>query len=292
MTINGNTMETQLTEKRCCLDFRALDYHILIIGTKYMKFGECLDKPLTKNEWNHVVVSIGIEPTPKDVIVKQTGLHVIKPESSMDDVQFTNPYKQPSFKEKQRLVDIVDCHRKFMQQQTTLVSLKPHVRQGGESFSLLPPQACKNNMNWDSNSTGITSTSSVQGYEIALQNLRLDMGVLQFVQQRKRLAILGLSQQRRMASLDLQQRRGREMVSLLSSPSLELMVSWQRRCITSVQGLQEQHLPSTIKQNFEGCNGIYEAKVSEMVECNSNDGNDNDRTSSPVEQLPMAKVSG
>jgi len=56
--------------------------------------------------------------------------------------------------------------------------------------------------------------------------------------------------------------------------------------------LQEQHLPSTIKQNFEGCNGIYEAKVSEMVECNSNDGNDNDRTSSPVEQLPMAKVSG
>lgn len=62
------------------------------------------------------------------------------------------------------------------------------------------------------------------------------MGVLQFVQQRKRLAILGLSQQRRMASLDLQQRRGREMVSLLSSPSLELMVSWQRRCITSVQG--------------------------------------------------------
>lgn len=57
-------------------------------------------------------------------------------------------------------------------------------------------------------------------------------------------------------------------------------------------GLQEQHLPSTIKQNFEGCNGIYEAKVSEMVECNSNDGNDNDRTSSPVEQLPMAKVSG
>jgi len=163
MTINGNTMETQLTEKRCCLDFRALDYHILIIGTKYMKFGECLDKPLTKNEWNHVVVSIGIEPTPKDVIVKQTGLHVIKPESSMDDVQFTNPYKQPSFKEKQRLVDIVDCHRQFMQQQTTLVSLKPHVRQGGESFSLLPPQACKNNMNWDSNSTGITSTSSVQG---------------------------------------------------------------------------------------------------------------------------------
>ncbi|KAG4380633.1 hypothetical protein GLYMA_16G211400v4 [Glycine max] len=291
MTINGNTMETQLTEKRCCLDFRALDYHILIIGTKYMKFGECLDKPLTKNEWNHVVVSIGIEPTPKDVIVKQTGLHVIKPESSMDDVQFTNPYKQPSFKEKQRLVDIVDCHRQFMQQQTTLVSLKPHVRQGGESFSLLPPQACKNNMNWDSNSTGITSTSSVQGYEIALQNLRLDMGVLQFVQQRKRLAILGLSQQRRMASLDLQQRRGREMVSLLSSPSLELMVSWQRRCITSVQGLQEQHLPSTIKQNFEGCNGIYEAKVSEMVECNSNDGNDNDRTSSPVEQLPMAKDS-
>lgn len=73
-------------------------------------------------------------------------------------------------------------------------------------------------------------------YEIASKKLRLDMGILQFVQQRKRLAILGLQQQRRMASLDLLQRRGRELLSLLCSPSLELMVSWQRRCITTFQG--------------------------------------------------------
>ncbi|RDX58063.1 TMV resistance protein N, partial [Mucuna pruriens] len=288
MTINGNTVEIQfLTEKRFCFDFPALDDHILIIGTKYIKFGDNMDKVLSKNEWNHVVVSIGIdfEPSPKEMIVKQSGLHVIKPKSSMDDIQFTDPYSQPSFKEKHRLVDIADCHRQFMQQQITLVSLKPpHVGQGTESLSLLSPQACKNNMNWDSNSTGISSTASVHGYEIASQNLRLDMGVLQFVQQRKRLAILGLLQQRRMASLGLLQRRGRELLSLHSSPSLNLMVAWQRRCITSVQRLQEQHLPSTIKQNFEGCN-----KVKEMVECNSNYGNDNS-SNLLVEQLPMTKI--
>lgn len=168
MTINGNTMEIQsLTDKRFCFDFPALDYHILIIGTKYMKFGDNLDKPLSKNEWNHVVVSIALdfEPTPKEIIVKQTALHVIKPESSMDDIQFTDPCNQPSFKEKQRLVDTVDCHRQFMQHQTTLVSLEPHVRQGRNSLSLIPPHACKNNLNWDSFSTGTSSIASVQGIE-------------------------------------------------------------------------------------------------------------------------------
>ncbi|XP_022639967.1 uncharacterized protein LOC106769791 isoform X6 [Vigna radiata var. radiata] len=291
MTINGNTMEIQsLTDKRFCFDFPALDYHILIIGTKYMKFGDNLDKPLSKNEWNHVVVSIALdfEPTPKEIIVKQTALHVIKPESSMDDIQFTDPCNQPSFKEKQRLVDTVDCHRQFMQHQTTLVSLEPHVRQGRNSLSLIPPHACKNNLNWDSFSTGTSSIASVQEYEIASKKLRLDMGILQFVQQRKRLAILGLQQQRRMASLDLLQRRGRELLSLLCSPSLELMVSWQRRCITTFQGLQEQHLPSTIKQNFEGCNGINEAKVNEVTRCKNNDGNDNERNPL-VEQLLLIK---
>jgi len=160
MTINGNTMEiNSLTDKRFCFDFPASDYHILIIGTKYMKFGDNLDKPLSKNEWNHVVVSIALdfEPTPKEIIVKQTALHVIKPESSMDDIQFTDPCNQPSFKEKQRLVDTVDCHRQFMQQQTTLVSLEP--------LSMNPPQACKNNLNWDSFSTGTSSIASVQGIE-------------------------------------------------------------------------------------------------------------------------------
>jgi len=166
MTINGNTMEIQsLTEKRFCFDFPALDYHILIIGTKYMKLGDSLDKSLSKSEWNHVVVSIALdfEPTPEEIIVKQTALHVIKPESSMDDIQFTDPCNQPSFKEKQRLVDTVDCHRQLMQQQTTLVPLKPHVRQGRNSLSLIPPEASKNTMNWDSFSTGTSSTASVQG---------------------------------------------------------------------------------------------------------------------------------
>ncbi|KAK7364195.1 hypothetical protein VNO80_12679 [Phaseolus coccineus] len=291
MTINGNTMEIQsLTDKRFCFDFPALDYHIVIVGTKYMKLGDNLDKSLSKNEWNHVVVSIALdfEPTPEEIIVKQTALYVIKPESSMDDIQFTDPCNQPSFKEKQRLVDTVDCHRQFMQQQTTLVPLKPHVRQGRKSFSLIPPEACKNNMNWDSFSPGTSSIASVQEYGIASQKLRLDMGTLQFVQQRKRLAILGLLQERRMASLDLLQRRGRELLSLLSPPSLELMVSWQRRCITTVSGLQEQHLPCPTEQNFEGSNIINEAKVKEVVKCNNHYGNDNERNPL-MEQLPMTK---
>ncbi|XP_068503059.1 TMV resistance protein N-like isoform X6 [Phaseolus vulgaris] len=291
MTINGNTMEIQsLTDKRFCFDFPALDYHILIIGTKYMKLGDNLDKSLSENEWNHVVVSIALdfEPTPEEIFVKQTALHVIKPESSMDDIQFTDPCNQPSFKEKQTLVDTVDCHRQFMQQQTTLVPLKPHVRQGRKLFSLIPPEACKNNVNWDSFSPGTRSIASVQEYGTASQKLRLDMGALQFVQQRKRLAILGLLQERRTASLDLLQRRGREFLSLLSPPSLELMVSWQRRCITTVQGLQEQHLPSSTEQNFEGSNGINEAKVKEVVKCSNHYGNDNERNPL-VEQLPMTK---
>ncbi|XP_068503057.1 TMV resistance protein N-like isoform X4 [Phaseolus vulgaris] len=268
----------------------ALDYHILIIGTKYMKLGDNLDKSLSENEWNHVVVSIALdfEPTPEEIFVKQTALHVIKPESSMDDIQFTDPCNQPSFKEKQTLVDTVDCHRQFMQQQTTLVPLKPHVRQGRKLFSLIPPEACKNNVNWDSFSPGTRSIASVQEYGTASQKLRLDMGALQFVQQRKRLAILGLLQERRTASLDLLQRRGREFLSLLSPPSLELMVSWQRRCITTVQGLQEQHLPSSTEQNFEGSNGINEAKVKEVVKCSNHYGNDNERNPL-VEQLPMTK---
>lgn len=169
MTINGNTMEIQLlTEKRFCFDFPTLDDHVLIIGTKYMKFEDNMDEVLPKNEWNHVVVSIGIdfEPTPKEMIVKQSGLHLIKPKSSMDDIRFTNPYSQPSLNAKHRLVDIVDCHRQFKKQKISLVSLKPHVAQGRESLSLLPPQACKNNMNWDSKSSGISSTASVQGIEL------------------------------------------------------------------------------------------------------------------------------
>ncbi|CAJ1952343.1 unnamed protein product [Sphenostylis stenocarpa] len=258
MTVNGNIMEIQsLTEKRFCFDFPALDYHVLIIGTQYTKFGDNLDKPLSQNEWNHVVVSIGIdfEPTPKEIIVKQTGFHVIKPESSMDDIQFTDPYFQPSFIEKQRLVDTVDCHGQFMQQQTTSVSLEPHVRQCRKSFSLIPPQACKNNMNWDSNSTATGSIASVQDYETASQKLRLDTGILQFVQQRKRLAILGLWQQRPTASLDLLQRRGRDLLSLLCPPSSELMVSWQRRCITTDRGdrfMRQNRLPEErIPMEFE-----------------------------------------
>ncbi|TKY60166.1 TMV resistance protein N [Spatholobus suberectus] len=301
MTINGNTVEIQfLTEKRFCFDFPVLDDHILIIGTKYMNFGDNLDKAVSKTEWNHVAVSIGIdfEPTPKEMIVKRTGLHIIKPKSSMDNIQFTDPYNQPSLKEKHRLLDIGDCHKQMIQQQS-MVSLEPHVGQGRESLSSLPPQACKNNVNWDSDSTGISSTTDVQGCEIASRNLRLDMGVLQFVQQRKRLAILGLLQQRRMASLGLLQRRDKDQLSLLSPPSLELMnenvswdsklmVSWQRSSITSVQGLREQHWPSTMKQNFEVHKDANEAKGKEMVECNSNNGNDNGRIPL-MEQLPMTK---
>jgi len=54
--------------------------------------------------------------------------------------------------------------------------------------------------------------------------------------------------------------------------------------------LQEQHLPSTIKQNFEGCNGINDAKVNEVIRCNNNSGNDNERTPL-MEELLMTKVS-
>jgi len=54
--------------------------------------------------------------------------------------------------------------------------------------------------------------------------------------------------------------------------------------------LQEQHLPSSTEQNFEGSNGINEAKVKEVVKCSNHYGNDNERNPL-VEQLPMTKVS-
>ncbi|KAL2343158.1 hypothetical protein Fmac_004443 [Flemingia macrophylla] len=232
MTINGVEIQFS-TEKRICFDFPSLTDHVFIIGTKYMNLGDNLDKVPSKNEWNHVVVSIGIgfEPTPMEaMIVKQTGLYIIKPESRMDDIQFSDPYNNhpsPTLKEKHELLDAGDSHKQIIQHQATLVSLEPRVEQDKKSLSLLHPQACKNNVNLDSNSTHISSSTSVKGNEIASGNIRLDMGVLQFVQQRKRLSIMGLLKQRRMASLALLQRRGRECLSLLSTPSLKqrLMVS-------------------------------------------------------------------
>nr|KYP76799.1 TMV resistance protein N [Cajanus cajan] len=168
MTINGVEIQF-LTEKRICFDFPSLTDHVFIIGTKYTSFGDNLDEVLSKNEWNHVVVSIGIgfEPTPeKMMIVKRTGFHIIKPESSTGDIEFTDPYNNhpiPSLEEKHKLLDIGDCHKQFIQQQTTLVSLEPHVGQGRESFSLLHPQACQNNVISDSNSTRISSIAGIQG---------------------------------------------------------------------------------------------------------------------------------
>lgn len=166
VTVNGNAMEIKiLTGKRFCFDFSTLTDHILIIGTRYMKFEDNLDKVLLENEWNNVMVSIGIdfESIPKEIVVKGTGIHVTKQNNNMEDIRFTDPYTLPFLKEKHRFLDIGYSHRQFMQQHTKMVLLEPRVGHGSKSLSLLPPTAFDNNVNWDSNRTWISSTSSVQG---------------------------------------------------------------------------------------------------------------------------------
>ncbi|XP_057446600.1 TMV resistance protein N-like isoform X2 [Lotus japonicus] len=244
VTVNGNAIKMKLlTEKRFCFDFSALTDHILIIGTRYMIFEDNLDNVLSENEWNNVVVSIGIdfESSSKEIAVKETGIHVIKQECNIGDIRFKSPYDEPFLKEKDRLVNIGDSHRQIMQQQTSSVFLEPHVGWDRESLSSLPSSAFNDNVNWDSNSTSMSSTTAVQGHEIRSHKrkkgeLRLNTGVLQFVQQRKRMASMGLVLRQGRASPGLLKRRGKERLSLLPPPTFNDNMDWDSN-LTQMSGI-------------------------------------------------------
>ncbi|XP_061344394.1 disease resistance protein Roq1-like [Gastrolobium bilobum] len=83
---------------------------------------------LEENKWNYVVCTISKRTN--RVFVKQSGIHVFKQGKSMEDIQFTNPLL---LKEEQRLVDMADSQRQFVQHQNTLASLpllEPQLGQG------------------------------------------------------------------------------------------------------------------------------------------------------------------
>lgn len=51
-----------------------------------------MDEVLLKSEWNHAVVRYDFSIMPFDL--KESRMHIFKQESSMEDIQFTNPYKK------------------------------------------------------------------------------------------------------------------------------------------------------------------------------------------------------
>ncbi|RDX98506.1 Disease resistance-like protein CSA1, partial [Mucuna pruriens] len=160
VSINGSKMKSGFQTKLFNLEFPVLTDHILTFGEEQIKFEDNVDEVLSEKEWNHVVVSIDIDCkwNPTEEFVVRTGLHVIKPKSSMNDIRFTDPYKQQSFKEKHILVDMGVSQRPFVQMQKELASFD----------SLLQPQSLKDNVNWDSNlmvSSQMSSTAGVEGLQ-------------------------------------------------------------------------------------------------------------------------------
>ena len=129
-----------------------------------------LDEELLENVWSQAVICLssrkgmpGQELSLNDQANTQIGLHIIKERSNMDDIRFTDPLLQ---KEEHRPVDMTDSHNHHMQQQqTNLASLELHVGQGRDFLLRLPPSALSDNLNWDSNSKLISSstTNTIQG---------------------------------------------------------------------------------------------------------------------------------
>ncbi|RDX93326.1 TMV resistance protein N, partial [Mucuna pruriens] len=170
VSINGNKMKTGFQTKLFNFEFPVLTDHILTFGDRQIKFEDNVDVVLSKNEWNHVVVSIDIDFkwNPTEPFAVRTGLHVIKKNSSMDDIRFTDPYNQPCFKEKHILTHMGISQRPFVQMQKEF---------GGEWSSLLQPLALKDNMIWDSNlmeSSQMSSTAGVK--DSGVERLTSELG--------------------------------------------------------------------------------------------------------------------
>nr|WIL60057.1 nodulation protein [Melilotus officinalis] len=104
--VNGTKMETEFqTQKLFNFEFPLLIDHILIFDQTHVKFKDNVDEVPSEDKWNHVVVSIHVDFKwdPTEPFVVQTGLNVIEQISSMDDIQFTNPYSEQFVKRKQVL---------------------------------------------------------------------------------------------------------------------------------------------------------------------------------------------
>lgn len=98
VSINGNKMKTEFQRRWFYFEFPVLTDHILIFGERQMKFEDNVDEVVSENDWNHVVVSVDVDFkwNPTEPLVVRTGLHVIKPKSSVEDIRFIDPYK-PTF---------------------------------------------------------------------------------------------------------------------------------------------------------------------------------------------------
>ncbi|KAG4977447.1 hypothetical protein JHK86_036921 [Glycine max] len=98
VSINGNKMKTEFQRRWFYFEFPVLTDHILIFGERQIKFEDNVDEVVSENDWNHVVVSVDVDFkwNPTEPLVVRTGLHVIKPKSSVEDIRFIDPYK-PTF---------------------------------------------------------------------------------------------------------------------------------------------------------------------------------------------------
>ncbi|XP_061350173.1 disease resistance protein Roq1-like [Gastrolobium bilobum] len=99
--VNGISKDT---EEDFYLAYNAGDYTVLsdIKQDKFLLDGIFSD--IEENKWNYVVCTLS--STEETVFVKQSGIHVFKQGSLMEDIQFSDPLL---LKEEHRLVDMADC---------------------------------------------------------------------------------------------------------------------------------------------------------------------------------------
>jgi len=91
--INGNECELDSRNKH---KFRYDDPclvvqpdHTYIFDLQQMKFEDNLDEALLEDEWNHVEIMYRGENT--DLVLVESGIHVFKQKSSIEDIRFTSP---------------------------------------------------------------------------------------------------------------------------------------------------------------------------------------------------------
>jgi len=86
--INGNERKQKYNDDD---PFRVVepDHTLIFDFSKKIRFKDNLDEELLENEWNHVEIMYQGENN--DLVLVESGIHVFKQKSGIEDIRFTNP---------------------------------------------------------------------------------------------------------------------------------------------------------------------------------------------------------